>query len=137
MAYASFSSHIVSVLSGLVAPTTALQSVSSFPVKEKASYPWAAVYPDETREQIFDTVTDLSEYSFAVRIADRNDGAETTESTLRSLVDSVLAALRQVSNLPSGAVRAEFAVKWGWEDAEIPLRVVEVRVTYFALDPVR
>lgn len=137
MSYASISSHVLGVVSALVTPATALQSVSEFPVKENSAFPWCAVYPDESGEQVFDTVTDYSEYSFTVRIVDRNDGASTTETTLRGLVDSVLSALRQVSNLPTGCPKATFAVKWGWEDAEIPLRVVEIKATYAELDAVR
>lgn len=137
MSYASISSHVVGVLSALVTPATALQSVSEFPVKENSAFPWCAVFPDESAEQVFDTVSDFSEYSFTVRLVDRNDGASTTESTLRGLADSVLSALRQVSNLPAGCPKAQFAVKWGWEDAEIPLRVVEIKATYSKLDSVR
>lgn len=137
MAYASISSHVLGVITALLTPTTTLQSVSEFPAKENSKFPWAAVYPDESNEQVFDTVSDFSEYSFTVRIVDRNDGASTTENTLRALVDSVLSALRQVSNLPADCPKASFAVKWGWEDAEMPLRVVEIKATYSKLDAVR
>lgn len=137
MSYASISSHVRGLLSALVSPATPLQSVSEFPAKENSAFPWAAVYPDESAEQVFDTVSDLSDYSFTVRLVDRNDGASTTETTLRALADSVLAALRPVTALPPGCVRGVFAVKWGWEDAEIPLRVVEIKATYSKLDATR
>lgn len=109
---------------------------------DDSGFPYACVINRGATEEHLDTATNQTLYRFVVRACDVNKDKAQTETTVRSLVDEVLAELRKREHINFGGTVDRvlpFEVTFGWSEntSQVPMRWAEIEVnvlTHFSID---
>ena len=113
---------------------TVFQSVYNYEVKQSNWFPYVTISPATTSEEIYDTVNDIINISYSVRIYAQNKSISTQEDNIRTLVDTVLQNLREDFTLTWSCLNVKLNIDWGYTDDEQPVRVVDITAKYLVLN---
>lgn len=99
---------------------------------DDSGFPYACIINRGGTEEHLDTATNQTLYRFSIRVCDVNKDKAQTETTIRSLVDEILAELRKRGNLQLGGAVDRvlpFEVTFWWENGtQTPMRYAEIQV---------
>lgn len=114
-----------------------LKQVSTCEIINPSKFPYATVIEDDTADDeiIFDTISNLANYKFKIRLVDSMNGTKTMESVsknMRKIVDEVLTKIRENQYWECQAQRVNLSVRWGWSTEE-KLRIAEIGVEFLIL----
>lgn len=112
MSYASLSSKIYARLSPL-APST-VKEVLQYENQLADKFPYISIVEDDTdnEELPFDNLTDTLTYNFKVRVIDSSKDLPNTTTNMRTLVDTILTALRDDLTWGCEVYRTRIGIKW-------------------------
>ena len=132
MSYATLSSAITARLTPFVGR---VQTVTPYEIQSPESgYPYIAVIEDDTAEdeRAFDTITNIANYRFKVRIVHNARDLATTNATMRGLVDDILKALRTDLTFGCEVLSTTVSVRWGYSNEE-NVRVADISLNFSLL----
>lgn len=114
-----------------------LKQISTCEIINPSKFPYATVIEDDTAddETVFDTISNLANYKFKIRLVDSMNGTKTMESVsknMRKIVDEVLTKIRENQYWECQAQRVNLSVRWGWNTEE-KLRIAEIGVEFLVL----
>jgi hypothetical protein len=103
--------------------------VYEYDKKELANFPSVTVSPISHQNQMYDTAANKRNFTFIVRIYNRNDDTGASEATLLKLLDDITDALESKPTLEGACdIARATQAKWAYQDREVPVRVIELTI---------
>lgn len=117
--------------------TTALLTVYNYEPRQINWYVVATITPDDSVEIIFDTDTNEIEVPFLITVrANIDNMTASIEWDFRTLVDSIMTALRADWDLTGSAMKSRFEVRFGYLWDEQLERVAQIKAIYTVLQSI-
>lgn len=132
MSYTTFSNAIHTRLAPLVGAS--IKELSQSEIQTPNGYPYISILEDDTMddEQVFDSVSNLANYRFKVRLVHSSKDLAATNQNMRALADTVLAKIREDLTFGCKVAKVGISVKWGYLNEE-QTRVCDIGLTFYAL----
>lgn len=143
MSYTIFATKLGEILEAVkVAPGSSLAVWYPYPDPESDEMPYATIDHTSATERALDTNTNIVEYEFRIRVANRDignslGGRTAVETVMRAVVDEVTAEMRKKTHIQlDGTSVHAYAVRteWGSNVGNGPLiRYADIIITIEAL----
>lgn len=115
----------------LVDAISAITSVYNYGVKSgEGWYPMATITPSNTKEEVMATNSNTIDIAYDISIMVKNATIATNEASIRSIVDSVMVALRADYTLTGTAYNSRFEIERGYSNDEQPMRIAVIKAIY-------
>lgn len=135
MSYVTIASELLDIITTIKnRPSAYLSEVFWYDpgYTDDSGFPYACVVSRGGTEENLDTATNQALYRFSIRACDVNKDKAQTETTIRSLVDEILAELRKRANIQFGGAVDRvlpFEVSYGWDNGtQTPIRWAEIQI---------